>query len=109
MVLAGERAPSSLVCIGTISGMLKRLSAAIVLVAMMSSCSMYKTPKKGWAGATGGEQLERLFWDEIKAKNWTEVDHRLEPNFTATTPTSRFDKAASLERWKQYELQSVNL
>jgi len=89
--------------------MLKRTVFAIVVVAALSSCSMYKNPPKGWAGATGGEQLERLLWDDIKAKNWMVVESHLEPNFTATTPTARFDKAASLERWKKYELQSVSL
>ena len=87
--------------------MAKRLVVIIAVTLILSSCSMWKNPPKGWAGATGGEQLERLLWDDIKAKNWDELDKHLEPNFVATSPTGRFDKSASVERWKGYELQSV--
>jgi hypothetical protein len=89
--------------------MFKRLLPVLAITLILSSCNMWKNPPKGWAGATGGEQLERLLWDDIKAKNWKDVDQHLEPNFIATTSTARFDKAASLERWKAYELQSVSL
>ncbi|HWR13239.1 MAG TPA: nuclear transport factor 2 family protein [Terriglobales bacterium] len=89
--------------------MLKRLSAAVVLMAVLSSCTMWKNPPKGWAGATGGEQLERLLWEEIRTKNWAELGKHLEPNFVYTSANERRDKTASIERWKQFELQSVNL
>ena len=55
-------------------GMLKRTALVLLLATTMSSCNLWKNPPKGWAGATGGEQLERLLWDEIKAKNWAELD-----------------------------------
>jgi hypothetical protein len=90
-------------------GMLKRAALAVLLVVIMSSCSMWKNPPKGWAGVTGGEQLERLFWDDIKAKNWTELDKHLAPMFVANSPDATRDRAAALEHWKQYDLQSVNL
>jgi len=90
-------------------GMLRRTIFALLLIASVSSCSMWKTPKKGWSGATGGEQLERLFWDEIKAKNWAELDKHLAPMFVANSPRANRDRAAALEHWKQYDLQSVSL
>lgn len=92
--------------------MLKRLARLVLigsLLVITSSCSMWKNPPKGWKGATGGEQLERLLWDEIKAKNWAEVEHHLEPMFVSTSPDARRDRAGSLERWKQYEIQSVSV
>jgi hypothetical protein len=90
-------------------GMLKRTALVLLLATTMSSCNLWKNPPKGWAGATGGEQLERLLWDEIKAKNWAELDKHLAPLFVANSPDATRDRAAAIERWKQYELQSVNV
>jgi hypothetical protein len=89
--------------------MLKRLSAVLLLAVSLSSCSLWKNAPKGWSGATGGEQLERQFWAEIQAKNWNELEKHLEPNFVATSGDARHNRAASIERWKQYEIQSVNI
>lgn len=88
-------------------------AAWIVFVGTMllitSSCNLWKNAPKGWTGATGGEQLERLFWDEVRAKNWAELDLHLAPLFVSTSVDATRDKAASFEHWKQYDLQSVTL
>jgi Domain of unknown function (DUF4440) len=90
-------------------GMLKRATFALLLVVIMSSCTVWKNPPKGWNGATGGEQLVHLFWDDIKAKNWSELDKHLAPTFVANSPDATRDRAAAIEHWKQYDLQSVNI
>jgi Domain of unknown function (DUF4440) len=90
-------------------GMLKRTLAVVVILAMTSACTLYSKPKSGFAGATGGEQLEKQFWDDIKAKNWKDLDPRLAPMFVTTSPDATRDRAASLERWKKWELQSVSV
>jgi hypothetical protein len=92
--------------------MLKRLAAVtgvFALLFIMTSCSMWKNAPSGWAGATGGEQLERLFWDDIKTKNWVDLNKHLAPMFVSSSPDSRRDKESALEHWKQYDLQSVSL
>ncbi len=90
-------------------GMFKRAFAVLMLTLILSSCSMWKNPPKGWAGATGGEQLERLFWDDLKDKDWAELGKHLAPTFVSTSVDATRDRAASLERWKQYNVQSVSL
>jgi hypothetical protein len=70
---------------------------------------MYSKPKSGFAGATGGEQLEKQFWEDIRQKDWKELDQHLAPMFVSTSPDGTSDRAASLERWKQWNLQSVTL
>ena len=90
-------------------GMLKRIAVAAMLIVTMSSCTMWKNPPKGWNGATGGEQLERLFWDDIKAKDWSELDKHLAPMFVASSPGATRERSAAIEHWKQYDLQSVSL
>jgi hypothetical protein len=89
--------------------MFKRAAFALLLTFILTSCSAWKNPPKGWNGATGGEQLERLFWDDIKSKDWNELEKHLEPMFVSTSPNARRDRAASIENWKQYDLKSVNL
>jgi ketosteroid isomerase-like protein len=91
---------------------MKRLVAMIVVAVLTLStacCSMWKNAPKGWKGATGGEQLERLFWDDIKAKNWADLETHLAPMFVANSATATLDRAAAVNRWKTFELQSVNL
>jgi hypothetical protein len=90
-------------------GMLKRTALVLLLAITTSSCNLWKNPPKGWTGATGGEQLERLLWDEIKAKNWTELDKHLAPLFVANSPDATRDRAAAIEHWKRYDLQSVTV
>ena len=90
-------------------GMLKRTAFAVLLVVIMSSCTVWKNPPKGWNGATGGEQLEHLLWDDIKAKHWAELERHMGPTFVANSPDATRDRGAAIEHWKQYELQSVSL
>src|SRR5689334_5120132 len=91
--------------------MLKRSDAVAVFVLMLitTSCTMWKSPPKGWSGATGGEQLERQLWNEIKDKNWSELEKHLAPLFVANSSNATHDRAAAIARWKQFELQSVSL
>jgi hypothetical protein len=89
--------------------MFKRATAALLLTVILSSCSLWKNAPKGWSGATGGEQLEKLFWGEIKDKDWAELQKHLAPLFVATSPDGRRNRDASIERWKQFDLQSVSL
>lgn len=93
-------------------GMLKLVRAVVVpvlLLLLLSSCTFYSKPKKGFAGATGGEQLEQQFWNDIKAKDWKNLEPRLAPMFVSTNPDATRDRAASLEHWKKWDLQSVTV
>src|SRR6266550_2643818 len=49
----------------------------LVCVAMLlQGCTMWREHAVNkWADATGGEGLERRFWNEVKNKNWNEL-HR---------------------------------
>jgi hypothetical protein len=76
---------------------------------VLSSCTMYSKPKAGFAGATGGEQLEREMWNAIKAKDWKTLDHHLAPTFVGASNAATRDRAAMLERWKSWNLQSVSV
>ena len=94
-------------------GMFKRACAIVafaVILILLSGCAITSSkPQKGFAGATGGEQLEKQFWDDIKTKNWKSLDPRLAPMFVSTSPDATRDRAASLENWKKFELHSVEV
>ncbi len=93
--------------------MLKRARAVaipVTLLLVLSACAITSSkPQKGFAGATGGEQLERQLWDDIKAKNWKDLEPRVAPGFVSSGPAGAHDRAATLDNWKKWDVQSVSL
>ena len=77
--------------------MFRRMVALILLFATTTACNMWSKPPKGWSGATGGEQIENLFWHDVLAKDWKEVDRHLASTFSATGPAGIADRAAYLK------------
>lgn len=86
------------------------LAVSIVLVIIFTGCTMWSEPKNpSWKQATGVEQMERLLWQEMKAKNWTEVEAHLASNYTHIAPEGVTDKQATLEIFKKMTLQDYSL
>ena len=87
------------------------LPVLIALIALLptAACSMWKQPGKGWVGATGGEQLVRLYWDEVKAKNWAELERHIASSAAFTNPHGIFDRAGYLESVKKMQLTDYSL
>ena len=89
---------------------MKRLCALVLLVCFFPGCTMWKEQKvKGWSSATSGEQLERLFWDDLKAKNWNDVDKHLASGFVYLSPRGTMERAAALEELKRVEISDFAL
>ena len=57
-----------------------------------------------FAEATGGEALERIFWKEIQAGNWTEIERVLASNYVGVTPAGSLDRTATLDLYHQWKL-----
>jgi Domain of unknown function (DUF4440) len=85
------------------------LVSVIVLCLIATGCSLWGKRAPGFSGATGGEQLQRAFLDEIKNKHWTEVEQRLSANFVLVTPGGVFDRAAAMERIRNLDLKNYTL
>ena len=82
----------------------------LCVVIALTGCTVWKErPAATFSQATGGEELERLFWKEIKARNWTEVERHMASNFVSITSEGQHDRAAALARLKQLELEDYSL
>ena len=93
--------------------MRKRLTALVLsLMAMpcMAGCTIWGEHKpRAWTEVTGGESLERVFWDQVKHKKWTELETHLAATYVLITPEGNFDRAAALEHWKQLDVREYSL
>ena len=87
------------------------LTAGLMLAFLLEAgCTMYKErPANGFADATGGESLERVFWKNMAAGNWTEIDRVLASNYAGVTASGTLDKAAALEQYRQWQLKEYSL
>ena len=83
---------------------------SLVFLMSISACTFYgEHPARALSEATGGEGLERVFWDEVKAGNWKEVDRALASNYVGTTTTGSLDRDAALAQYHQYQLKDYSL
>lgn len=86
------------------------LPLTAVLVLTLAGCTMWKEQQpSAWSNATGAEQFERLLWQEVKAKNWNEVERRLAPTYTEVTSSGVRDRAQAVERLKSLDLADYSL
>lgn len=89
--------------------MLKRAIIIVFVLACTAACTMWKKPGTGWSAATGGEQLEKLFWDDVKAKDFKSLEQHLSATFAGAGPHGALDRATFLRELQSYQLTSVSL
>ena len=90
--------------------MFRRLILLVLLCVALPGCTIWKErPPKTFSDVTGGENLERVFWQEVKAQHWNEVEKRLASNYIFVMPTGQLDRAATLNHLKQLQLQEYSL
>ena len=71
---------------------------------------MWSQPKTTrWTNATGGEQFERLYWQDIKEQDWNSVESHLASNFVGTSPKGATDKAQFLAAAKDANVTGFSL
>ena len=89
-----------------------RLTLALLLISMMlvSACTFYgDRPARAFSEATGGEGLERVFWKQVQAANWTEVERALASNYVGIAPGGPLDRATTLAQYRQWQLKDYSL
>jgi hypothetical protein len=89
--------------------MFKRLMPVLLALLSTLGCNMWSKPASGWTGATGGEQIERLFWKDVQAKNWAEVDRHIGATFAGAGAAGTADRAAFLRDLQKAPLIDFSL
>src|SRR5260370_10145250 len=75
-----------------------------------TACTFYGDHHAGsLSEATGGEGLERIFWKNVQAANWVEVERSLASNYAGVTPAGTIDRSAALEQYRQWQLKDYAL
>ena len=75
-----------------------------------SACTFYgEHPARFLSEATGGEGLERVFWKDVQAANWIEVERALASNYTGVTAMGTLDRTATLEQYRGWQLKDYAL
>jgi uncharacterized protein DUF4440 len=91
----------------------KRLTALVLSLTAtlwLAGCTIWGEHKAhAWTEVTGGESLERVFWEQVKNKKWTELEPHLAATYVLVTPEGSFERAAALEHWKQLDLAEYSL
>ena len=67
-------------------------------------------PVSRWKDATGGEGLERSYWQDVKDKNWNELERHIATNYVLFTPEQgRLDHDAAMAHVQQLRLEDYSL
>jgi hypothetical protein len=93
--------------------MLRRVVIAAmtcIMLGLLLGCTVWGEHKPtAWTDVTGAESLEHVFWHEVQAQHWTELESHLAPNFVLTIPTGTFDRAAAIEHFKQLRVHEYSI
>jgi len=82
----------------------------IFVLTFTSACTFYgEHPAHAFSEATGGEGLERVFWKDVQAANWIEVERALASNYSGIAPGGTLDRSATLEQYRQWQLKDYAL
>ena len=89
--------------------MLARVTIVAALLLSSVACTMWSKPAKGWSGATGGDSIEKLFWDDVVSKNFSKVDAHVASSFAGSGPAGPMDRAAFLQQLHSQSITAVSL
>ena len=87
------------------------LPFALLLALLFSASCTFNGdhPARAFSEATGGEGLERVFWKQIQAANWVEVERALSSNYAGVTPAGGLDREAALEQYRTWQLKAFSI
>jgi hypothetical protein len=89
--------------------MLKRTALVLVVAVLLTSCTMWNKPASGWTGATGGDKLEQLFWDDVKNNDFRKIEAHVGSTFVGSGPSGPIGRDAFLQQLRSGKVHSVSL
>jgi len=78
-------------------------------LACLCGCTIWPQKPAVWSNATGAEQFERLWWQDVKDQDWNEIEQRISGTYTAQIAGRTMDRAQMLERLKQMQVSEFSL
>lgn len=87
-----------------------RTAIAILAAVSLTSCTLWAPKAKPtWKDATGGEQFERLLWEDIRARNLPSLERRIALTVTWMTADGPLDRTAAFDRFGRMQITSVSI
>jgi len=83
--------------------------APAMISLLFAGCTMWKEKPTAWTNATGAEQFERLFWQDVKDKNWPEVEMHLDGAYVYQSSGALRNRDATLDHMKKLEISDYAL
>ena len=76
----------------------------------LSGCTKWaEKSNPSWRQATSGEHLSNLFWKEVQAKNWIEVEAHIAPEYVGVGSGKVSDRAGLMAHLKSLDIQSFQI
>ncbi len=82
----------------------------LVSLVLLAGCTAYpERPVKAFTDATGGEGLERAFWNDVQKQDWKDLQAHLAGNFVYVTSAGRLDRTQALQELQQLQIAEYSL
>ena len=82
------------------------LASSLLILMFTFACTMYRDhPASSMAEATGGEDMEQVFWKHLQAGNWTELERSLASNYVGMMASGTLDRDATMQQYHQWKLK----
>jgi hypothetical protein len=93
---------------------MRRILALVTIAAispmLLSSCTMWAPPKHAtWKNTTSVEEMERLYWQAIKDKDWVNVEAHTASNYRHASAGGYYDRQQILDTYKKIALIDYSL
>jgi hypothetical protein len=86
------------------------LAPLLIYWMLVSACTFNGDhPARTFSEATGGEGMEHVFWKEVKAADWIQVERSLASNYEEVTASGTLDRAATIELYRTWQLKDYAL
>jgi hypothetical protein len=83
---------------------------ASCLLLSLAGCTLWpEKATKHWSNATGGESLERSFWNDVKDKHWADLDAHIAPNFVYVGNQGKVPRADALDYIHKFDLKDFSV
>jgi Domain of unknown function (DUF4440) len=94
--------------------MMRSSRFAVLVIAVLllgtTSCTMWGEKKtNSWKTVTAGEELTRLYWQEVKQKNWTELSNHMSATLVGLNSGGTLDRESMMSHVRKMEITDFQI